>query len=167
MTPERTPLQLATNGSASIATLLVGLAMSAASAVRDELVLRGIVMRAFGSIAPPALLLATAGLVAAVAEPTLGIDAAFRFAAGVAFASVWHLDRGAFMACSANTVLRFATGTLVSGGAFDLRIAPGAFAGTTGILSSIAAVALVSVFAAALAFRAFFAVRHAARNTLS
>ncbi len=158
-------IHFAAHGSTSIVALLVAAAVSTAAAVRDELVLRGILLRAagFGSGArfrrpswPSAVpFLAAAGLAAALSEPTLGLDAAFRFASGVAFASVWQLDRGAFMACSANAVLRFATGTLVSGGAVDLRVAPGAFAGSSGILSSVAAVALASLFAAALAFRAF------------
>lgn len=134
-------LALAKSGGSSIATLLLGGAVSVAGAVRDELLLRGVPLLAFRGKLSTLPLLAAVGACGIAASPELGSPAAIaaRFAFAVAFATIWMLDGGAFKACGAHATLAFAAGPLVSGGAFDLRAVTSSFTSNAGLLATPAA----------------------------
>lgn len=158
--------RVAPSGTASIFTLIVGAFVAVAGAVRDELLLRGVLLRAFSSTLPLALLFLLAGAVAAVAEPTFSVATATRFFAAIAFTALWRLDRGALMAVAANATLRLCLGPLLSGGALDVRAGQGTtaplFFGADGLFSGAAAAALAALFAVVLALRSVRAYREAA-----
>jgi hypothetical protein len=116
----------------------IGLFSAALAAARDELLLRGIPLRAFRQIGPPPLLLLVAGGAAAAAEYGLlattpaGVHEAELVIAGlsgVVFASLWLRDRGGWLAFGAHTAWTFATGGMIGGGLFDLRASPGSWGG--------------------------------------
>jgi membrane protease YdiL (CAAX protease family) len=140
--------------------LAVGLVTAALLAARDELLLRGVVIRAFRHACPPAALLAICGGAAAAAEyGALGSPSdvsvpRLLFAAllGVVFAALWLRDRGAWLAFGAHTGWSLATGAAIGGGLFDVRAAStpwgGANAGLEGSFAAL--VALVPLAALAV-----------------
>jgi hypothetical protein len=123
-------------GEAAASSLLVGLAAAALGAVRDELLLRGVVLGAT-RLLPVSVSLIACGLAAAAARGAL-----------------WVRDRGAWMACAANTAWTWTMGSLLGGGLVDLR-----FAARTGGADSGAALAVLAVAAAAASFAALGAPR--------
>lgn len=121
----------------------LGLALFVAGlvAVRDELLLRGVVVRAT-RLLPPAATLAACSLAAAAAR--LGIDGhptsallpeALR---GAALGALWMIDRGAWMACGANAAWAWTLGAVLQGNLVDLRFANEA-AVSAGVLAAGAA----------------------------
>ncbi|WP_394839534.1 hypothetical protein LVJ94_21860 [Pendulispora rubella] len=114
--------------------LVNGLIVSVLLAVRDELILRGMVLRALDGAVPRAVELVVCGLVAAAAvwgskegaAPALEIVAAGVFGAG--FAVLWKMDRGAWMAWGANATFHYVMTTLTHGAVFDVRVAQGSWA---------------------------------------
>ena len=105
---------------------MVGLVIAALCAVRDEILLRGVVLGATRLLPAPAALLAC-GVAAAAAR--LGIDGVFTSALapealrGVALGALWVRDRGAWMAWAANTAWTWTTGPVFGGGLLDVRFA--------------------------------------------
>jgi membrane protease YdiL (CAAX protease family) len=137
--------------------LAVGLTTAALVAARDELLLRGVVIRAFRHACPPAALLVICAGAAAAAEygvlgapidgnvPRLVVAALL----GVAFAAVWLRERGAWLAFGAHTGWSLATGAAIRGGLFDLRASSTRWGGTNaGLEGSLAAVAALVPLAA-------------------
>ncbi|WP_394850234.1 hypothetical protein LZC95_22610 [Pendulispora brunnea] len=123
------------HGAAQIGVLplINGLIVSVLLAVRDELILRGMVLRALDGAVPRAVELVVCGLVAAAAAwgskegaGALEIVAAGVFGAG--FAALWKIDRGAWMAWGANATFHFVMTTLTHGAVFDVRVAQGTWA---------------------------------------
>ena len=114
------------SGTFGIAPLVVGLVVSACAAARDELMLRGLVLRAVGPDAKmPAQLLAC-GLAGAAfrfgTQPEATIASiTFAFASSIAFACLWLRDRGAWLAAGANAAFMFVTGPLAQGALLDVR----------------------------------------------
>ncbi len=113
------------DGPRSVEVLTVGLVVAALSAVRDELLLRGVVLRAARDVLPAwAGLLACAG---AAACARLGIDGQmspavpFDALRGAALAALWVRDRGAWMAIGANVGWTWAADSVARGGAIDAR----------------------------------------------
>lgn len=106
-------------GSFEVASLLTGLLVAALSAVRDELLLRGIVLRALQSFTRGPLLVAAcaAAAVARVwfAEGTTPESAIVSGAAAAALACIWLVDRGAWMAVGANAAFLFCANTMMRG----------------------------------------------------
>jgi hypothetical protein len=124
--------------SPSAGPLAIGLLLAALTAVRDELVLRGVVLRAMGDLLGMPLVILLCGGVAAAARLgldgaiTLGVAAeAFR---GVALASLWVHGRGAWMAFGANTTWTFLLGSALRGAALDIRFADEPDAGLPALL---------------------------------
>lgn len=113
-------------GAFGVAPLLIGLLVSAGAAARDELMLRGLVLRALGPSAKlPAQLLAC-GLAGAAfrfgTQPDASVFAlAFAFASSIAFACLWLRDRGAWLAAGANAAFTFVTGPVAQGAVLDIR----------------------------------------------
>jgi hypothetical protein len=113
-------------GAFGIAPLLVGLIISACSAARDELMLRGLVLRALGPNAKMPAQLLVCGLAGAAFRFGTQPDAtpfaiAFAFAASIAFACLWLRDRGAWLAAGANAAFTFVTGPVAQGAVLDVR----------------------------------------------
>jgi hypothetical protein len=132
-------------GAPAIGSLLVGLLVAAMGAVRDELLLRGVVLRAT-RVLPVAGSLVACGLAAAAAR--LGVDGSFTLALvpealrGAALGALWVRDRGAWMACGANAAWVWATGPILGGNLLDVR-----FAGYASEVSSIAVLAVAGIAA--------------------
>ncbi len=113
-------------GTFGIAPLLVGLAISVCAAVRDELMLRGLVLRALGPNAKLPIQLVACGLAGAAFRFGTQPDAtpaaiAFSFAVSIAFACLWLRDRGAWLAAGANAAFTFVTGPIAQGAVLDVR----------------------------------------------
>lgn len=154
------------DGHGAIPAVLLGLVVCVAAAVRDELVLRGTFLKAFGDRLPLPLVFVGAGLVAAVATPALDASAAFRFAFAVAMTALWRIDGGALLAVGANAAARFVAGPLLFGGIVDLRLAgsgsaAGFFTAPAGVLESRASAVVALSCAVPLAIRAVRAYRKA------
>jgi hypothetical protein len=143
----------------------IALATACLGSARDELLLRGVTLRAFRHACPTgALLLVCGGAGAAAEYGTLSsagnVDGVHIVVAGVlavAFASLWLLDRGGWLAFGAHAAWTFATGGLIRGGLFDLRASAGAFgggdAGLSGSLTLAISVAPLALFAAVASMR--------------
>jgi hypothetical protein len=117
-------------GTFGVAPLLVGLVLSICAAARDELMLRGLVLRALGPNAKMPVQLLVCGVAGAAfrfgtqTEPMNGatIDAlVFAFASSIAFACLWLRDRGAWLAAGANAAFMFVTGPIAQGAVLDVR----------------------------------------------
>ncbi len=138
--------------------LVVGLVTAGLYAMRDELLLHGLVMRSLVSVEAPLLKVLGCGLTsAAAAYGELGGAAPMAIVAqgllGIVFGSLWVRDRGAWPAWGAHTAWLFGTGLLMQGGFFEGRVAStpwgGADAGPLGGMAVV--VALVPLAAGALA----------------
>jgi hypothetical protein len=148
-------IALATGGAATAGgapvptTLAVGLVVAVLTAVRDELLLRGVVLRATRGLVPTwAALLACAGAAAAARygrDGVVGLALAVEALRGVALGAVWVRDRGAWMAVGANAVWGWTLFSVLHGGLVDVRFATEADAGLPAILA--AAVAAVAALA--------------------
>jgi membrane protease YdiL (CAAX protease family) len=150
--------------------LAIGLMSAALVAARDELLLRGVVIRAFRHACPPGVLLAICGGAAAAAEyGTLGAPSDVTVPRlvvagllGVGFAALWLRDRGAWMAFGAHTAWSLATGAAIGGGLFDVRASDtlwgGAKAGLPGSLAGVTALVPLAALAVARSRRAQKAV---------
>jgi hypothetical protein len=147
-------------------SLGLGLATAALVAARDELLLRGIVLRAFRKTCGVGPLLLVCGAAGAAAEyGALGgagdaspVQWLIAGSLAILFASLWLVDKGAWIAFGAHTAWTTGTGTLIRGGLLDLRssITPwgGGDAGVSGSLATLVALAPFTVVAAVWALRA-------------
>lgn len=136
-------------GSLSVASLVAGFVTSACVAARDELLLRGLVLRALGPTASFNTRIASAGF-AAVAfrfgiEPSVAWPSlVFALFGGIACACLWMRDRGAWLAVSASTAFAFITGPVSQGALIDVR----ASGGSSALDASVAAVVCGVFFSA-------------------
>jgi len=109
----------------SVSALAVGLLLGALSAVRDELLLRGFVLRVTRGLFGTPIAIVVCGVAAAAAR--LGVDGVVTLAIvaeglrGTALGTIWIRDRGAWMAIAANAAWTWTAGPLTHGGLFDLR----------------------------------------------
>jgi hypothetical protein len=105
--------------------LAVGLVVSVLGAVRDELLLRGVVLRATRGVLPTWAALVVCGAAAAAArfgvEGAMGVVLAGEAIKGAALGAIWVKDRGAWMAVAANTAWTWTIGSVVGGGLLDVR----------------------------------------------
>jgi hypothetical protein len=126
--------------------------------MRDELFLRGFVLRLFAE-KKPSLALGRAALAAcAVANLAATVGAGSSNAAGitgaalggVAFGALWLRDRGAWLAWGAHTAWLWSMGTLARGGVLDVRAVAGSWGGgDTGLAGGWASVVGLAPCAAA------------------
>jgi hypothetical protein len=109
----------------SVGLLAVGLVVSVLGAVRDELLLRGVVLRATRRLLPTWAALLVCGAAATAArfgvEGAMGVVLAVEAIKGVALGAIWVKDRGAWMAVAANTAWTWTIGSVVGGGLLDVR----------------------------------------------
>jgi len=142
-------------GGPSFSALAIGLLVGSLGAVRDELMLRGFVLRVTRGLLGTSTAVVVCGGAAAAAR--LGLDGALSLAVltdalrGVALGAVWVRDRGAWAAIAASAAWAWTVGPLTHGGLLDLRFA-------TEPDASLLAVAVLAVGAAA-------ALGWVARNT--
>jgi len=147
--------------------LLLGLVIAGLLAMRDELILRGLVLRAFGHTLSRPLQLAACGVVAAAARlgqlegsplsalsHTPGVVSVVNAAlAAVCFAVLWLHQRGAFMACGADAAWRLTTTTAISGGVCDGFWRTSALGGGGfGVDASLAVTAVLAVVTVSVLF---------------
>ncbi|CAN5538369.1 hypothetical protein BH09MYX1_BH09MYX1_07720 [soil metagenome] len=108
----------------SMSTLFVGAVVATFAAARDELLLRGLVLRALGpTVSLPFRLgvTALAGGAAAWGAGASPIGIVAQLALALAFTSLWIVDRGAWIATAAHAVLAILLGPVASGGLIDVR----------------------------------------------
>jgi len=147
--------------SVGLAQLAIGVVLAALLAVKDELVLRGIVLRAFDGAVSTPWQLAICGLVAAAAAWGMSqgapLESVSAGALGVALATLWKVDGGAWMAWGARATFHFLTATVTQGAVLDVRAAPGTWGGgDSGLLAGGAGATVavgVGIFAVAAYFR--------------
>ncbi len=126
------------SGSASAAPIVMGLAMSAFTAARDELLLRGLPLRALGPRAAIATRLVVCGLAAGAFRfgvgPTSWASIVFAGLAGTALGALWIVDRGLWLPWGANATFVFVTGTLAQGTVLDVSTPKGLDASAVAIV---------------------------------
>lgn len=154
--------QLAREASSpSLAATAVGLLISAATSARDELMLRGLPLRALALTRKrlgtngDALALGVIALLSGAARWGAGghtLDVAVFSFAGVALGALWLHDRGAWLAWGANFAFTWFTGPLVRGGLVDIR-STGATADVTSTLAALGVSSAFAVLAAAWVLR--------------
>ena len=110
----------------SVSTLFVGAVVTGFAAARDELLLRGLVLRALGPRASVGVRLAVCAAAGVAAR--FGADAAATpwslAVAGllaVGFSALWIADRGAWLAWGANAAFSLVLGPLAQGAVLDVR----------------------------------------------
>jgi hypothetical protein len=133
--------------------LAIGLIVSLLAAARDELLLRGVVLRTTRGLLPWWASLLACGASAAAAryglEGALGMGVVVEALRGLALGALWLGDRGAWMAVGANAAWTWTLGSVVGGGLLDVRFTGGA--GQPGDASPVAlGVATVAAIAAAV-----------------
>lgn len=142
--------------------LAVSFVIAVLTAIRDELLLRGVVLRATRGLLPWWAALAACGAAAAAArwglEGAVTLALAVEALRGVALAGVWVRDRGAWMAVAANTAWTWGLGGLVHGGLLDLRFATEADAGVPALVAA-AGAGLAALAATATTAARVFAAR--------
>lgn len=113
--------------SPAVGLLAVGLVGALLQAVRDELLLRGVVLRVTRGLLPSwGTLLACGGAAAAArfgVDGALGIGLAVEALRGAVLGAIWTRDRGAWMAVGANAAWAWTLGSIVRGGVLDVRFA--------------------------------------------
>jgi len=130
----------------ALAAVLVALVTAGLYAMRDELLLHGLVLRVLVGVKSPLLRAASCGVASAAAAWGDPASASPRRVMvqgllGVVFGALWVKDRGAWPAWGAHTAWTFATALLLQGGAFDARTAEGSWGGgAAGPLGGTAAV---------------------------
>jgi hypothetical protein len=132
-----------------------GLLVAALTAARDELLLRGLVIRVLAGWSRGAPVVAACALAAGARvwflEDTTPQSAIVAAVAGAALACVWLVDRGAWMAVGANAAWMFFGGTLSHGVLVDVRGGDGPWGGgvlgVAGGRTSALAMGLIAVVA--------------------
>jgi hypothetical protein len=130
-------------GSPGGGLLAVGLVIALLGAVRDELLLRGVVLRATRGLLPGWAALLVCGGAAAAArfgvDGTLGMALAVEALRGTVLGAIWTRDRGAWMAVGANAAWTWTLGSVVRGGVVDIRFATEPEAGVPALAVLLAA----------------------------
>lgn len=137
--------------------IVVAMVTAGLYAMRDELLLHGLVVRALVSVdVPIAKVLACGMTSAAAAYGEIGASAprtvVVQALLGMIFGALWVRDRGAWPAWGAHTAWLFTTSALMQGGIFEARVGSSAWGGgDAGPLGGTAAIiALLPLAAGAL-----------------
>jgi hypothetical protein len=138
-------------------SLAIGLVVAVLASVRDELFLRGLVLRATRGLLPAWASLVACGAAAAAArygaEGVLDLSLLVAGLRGVALGCLWVRDRGAWMAVGASAAWAWSLQSIVHGGMFDLRFATEADAGVPAVVTMGVAAALGLIVATGIASR--------------
>jgi hypothetical protein len=136
--------------SGGVSLLVVGFVGASLTAWRDEMILHGIPLRALQGTSLGAVPKALACGITSAGYALGRTDASPRtvFVAalvGVLLGLLWVRDRGVWQPWAAHAALRFATGTLFSGGLLQVRLADSTWAGGDGgMLAGTAAVIAIA-----------------------
>ncbi|AKV03217.1 hypothetical protein AKJ09_09880 [Labilithrix luteola] len=157
---ERAPAQIS-----MIATALLAAGLTS---VRDELLLRGVVLRALAgtsSAVPKVIACGVIGAAAAIGEPGTALaTVAVELILGLGFGALWIHDRGAWLAWGAHTSWLFVNALLLGGGMFEARVAATSWGGgNAGPLGGMAAVLALLPVASVSILWATLATSRAAR----
>jgi hypothetical protein len=133
------------DGSTPWSLVALGLVTAALMAMRDELLLHGITLRALAPLRSPvarSLACGVTSAAAALGDPTATWRLAMvHFLVGTALGALWVRDRGAWMAWGAHAAWLFVVGTVFGGGVAQTRVADTPWGGSdAGILGGSAAV---------------------------
>jgi len=117
-----------------LSTVAVALVTAGLYAMRDELLLHGLVLRTMVTVEAPLPKVLACGLTsAAAAYGELGVFAPSAIAVqgllGLVFGALWVRDRGAWPAWGAHTAWLFATSALMQGGIFEAHVAANRWGG--------------------------------------
>jgi len=117
-----------------LGTVAVALVTAGLFAMRDELLLHGLVLRALVTVPAPLPRVLACGLTsAAAAYGELGVMAPSAVAVqgllGIVFGAIWVRDRGAWAAWGAHAAWLFATSALMQGGLFEAHVAASRWGG--------------------------------------
>jgi hypothetical protein len=147
--------------------LLMTLVTAGLISMRDELLLRGLALRAFRHVLPPVAQILVCGAIAAAAAYGAGHDSpngsppsALMVAAltGGSLAALWLRDRGAWMAWGAHLGWRALTS--LDGGAVQLRWSPTAWGGGHDGFTGSLAIAIAMLPVSAIAGFAWYRARN-------
>ena len=135
----------------AMGALALGLVLASLSAIRDELFLRGTVLRMARGLLPGWVALVVCGATAAAARfgtgDCGGLALLVEALRGIALGAVWTRDRGAWMACAANASWAWTLGSATRGSLFDIRFAVEPEAGLPAFAVTAAAAVAASVWA--------------------
>jgi hypothetical protein len=147
--------------------LVLGLFIVGLVSLRDELILRGLVLRAFGQTLSASMQLLACALVAAAAQAgqmdrtsfaawTAAVPLLVAGLTGAGFAMLWRRERGAYTAWGAHVGWLLTTTTVISGGVCDgtWGTTPWGGSGFDASLAVGAGVGLISVAAVVAWYRA-------------
>jgi len=114
--------------------VVVALVTAGLYAMRDELLLHGLVVRSLVSIDAPLAKVVACGITsAAAAYGEIGASSPraviVQGLLGMVFGALWVRDRGAWPAWGAHTAWLFTTGALMQGGIFEAKVASSDWAG--------------------------------------
>jgi hypothetical protein len=144
--------------SPSTSTVVVALVTAGLYAMRDELLLHGLVLRALVTVEAPIPKILACGLTsAAAAYGEIGATSpravVVQGLLGVNFGALWVRDRGAWPAWGAHTAWLFTTSALMQGGLFEAQVASTSWGGGNGgpLAGTAALIALLPLAAGALA----------------
>jgi hypothetical protein len=144
--------------------LAIGLLIAGLTATRDELLLRGLVLRAFERAAPGPFPIVIAGMAgaaatagAALARAGSDVEVAVvpTLTAGLlaaAFAGLWRIDRGAWLAWGAHVAWLWVLGPVTHGALVDLRWAESVWGGGDALDSPVTTLVTAACAVAALVF---------------
>lgn len=149
-------------GGLVVTTLATGMLSASATAVFEELFLRGLVLRLTSHVDRPSIRIgacALAQLAVALAEPgSTVLEAAVVATLGAAFAASWLRERSAYEAMAAHAGWLFGSRALFRGGLFEL-------AGSKSLLGGLGAGPFAGALAWVVAAGAFVAALVALRRT--
>jgi hypothetical protein len=143
----------------SVVVSLMGAITPACLAARDELLLRGLVLRVLPADLQTSARVAACGLASAAAAYGDGASAPPALVAaglgGAALGALWMHDRGVWLAWGAHAAFAWASGTLAKGGLVDLRPASNGWGGAdlSGSWAAVLAATITLGGALAFAFR--------------
>ena len=110
-----------------VSTASLGLLVATLTATRDELFVRGLVLRATRGRLPAWAALIACGATSAAAraavDPVTPAPIAAEALRGVALGALWLKGGGAWMPCAANAAWSWVTGSLTRGGLLDVAFA--------------------------------------------
>ncbi|MEO8874704.1 MAG: hypothetical protein ABI461_03875 [Polyangiaceae bacterium] len=117
------------HGRFTIAGALLGLLSAGMIAMRDELLLRGVMLRAFRHLLPLPILFLVLGLIGGASRmgdpDATWIEITSSAALAIAFAAAWIHDRGGWLAWGAHTAWIWVGSTLARGLVFDTKAVGG------------------------------------------
>ncbi len=148
---------LVSRSTPAASVVVVSLVTAGLYAMRDELILHGVTLRALGSATPAVARVLACGITsaaAAIGDGSTPAAAASRGLLGLVFGALWVRDRGAWQPWGAHAAWLFTGDLLLRGGILDAQVAASRWGGAeAGPLGGYAAIVALLPFAAAAVAR--------------